>query len=382
MKHPLRSTIRIFGKSVLLLVCWPALSFAADQPQKVFPGADESSPSRSQYFSWINNTNEGATESQSLTNLAFFGWLKREYGLQLDIYAFDAGAIDGKRWYGSMESDKFKRQFPNGFGPVYESAKALGTRLGIWGGPDGFGATEQEAAQRVSLCRDYQFALFKFDTVAGDLRDTKQAEFADMMARCREYAPDLILLNHRINLGDTALPHATTFLWEGKETYTDVHMVNSQPAPHHRAGALERGLPPKLSRLTEDHGVCLSSALDHWDDELVLQAFNRALILSPQIYCNPWLLRDNEYPKLARIFNLAREHKALLVNATRLPKKQYGPYAVARGDEKTRLLTLRNLNWEPKNYTLRITKEMGLQRGLSYRIHHYCYRGAVSKCAI
>jgi len=107
--------------------------------EKVFPGADETTPSRAQYFSWINNTNEGATAAQTMVNLDFFGWLKREYGMQLDIYAFDAGAIDGKRFYGSIRSDRFKKQFPNGFGPIYQKAKSLGIRLGIWGGPDGFG---------------------------------------------------------------------------------------------------------------------------------------------------------------------------------------------------------------------------------------------------
>ena len=30
--------------------------------EKVYPGADERTPSYSQYFSWINNTNEGSTE--------------------------------------------------------------------------------------------------------------------------------------------------------------------------------------------------------------------------------------------------------------------------------------------------------------------------------
>ena len=35
-------------------------------------GADERTPSRSEYFSWINNTNEGSTEKQTLVNLAFF----------------------------------------------------------------------------------------------------------------------------------------------------------------------------------------------------------------------------------------------------------------------------------------------------------------------
>ena len=64
------------------------------------PGATELSPSRSQYFSWINNRNEGSTEAQTLANLEFFKWLHDEYGKQLDIYAFDAGNIDGPQYYG------------------------------------------------------------------------------------------------------------------------------------------------------------------------------------------------------------------------------------------------------------------------------------------
>lgn len=47
----------------------------------MLPGADESTPSRSHYFSWINNTNEGPDEAQTLINLDFFKWLNREYGI-------------------------------------------------------------------------------------------------------------------------------------------------------------------------------------------------------------------------------------------------------------------------------------------------------------
>ena len=45
------------------------------------------------------------------------------------------------------------------------------------------------------------------------------------MTECRTYSPDLILLNHRLKLG-SAQDYATTFLWEGAETYIDVHMAN------------------------------------------------------------------------------------------------------------------------------------------------------------
>ena len=90
-----------------------SLILNAQNTTQVFPGADEKTPSKSQYFSWINNTNEGSTEANTLANFEFFKWLKNEYGMQLDIYAFDAGAIDGKRFYASMDSDRFKKQFHN-----------------------------------------------------------------------------------------------------------------------------------------------------------------------------------------------------------------------------------------------------------------------------
>jgi len=127
------------------------------QDTKVYPGAHEKTPSRSEYFSWINNTNERTSEEQALINLDFFKWLHDEYGMILDIYAFDAGAIDGRRFYGSIHSNRFKEQFPNGFEPIYKVARDIDTRLGIWGGPDGFGNTlvEEQARidQMVKLCK-------------------------------------------------------------------------------------------------------------------------------------------------------------------------------------------------------------------------------------
>ena len=332
---------------------------------KVFPGADEKTPSKAQYFSWINNTNEGATERQTQINLNFFAWLKSEYGMQLDIYAFDAGAIDGKRFYGNMNSKRFKKQFPYSFDSIYHQASELGIRLGVWGGPDGFGNTPEEEKTRtnqmVDLCKNYNFALFKFDAVCGPLRPEKENAFINMMKICREYSSDLILLNHRLGL-ERAKAYATTFLWGGAETYIDVFMTNNTTAPHHRAAALQRGLVPGLKRLTEDHGVCLSSCLDNWDDDLILQAFNRSLILAPEIYANPWLLRDDEFPKLARIFNLHRRYNDILVNGIVLPKQNYGKYAVSRGDKNTRLITLRNNSWTQVEYKIRISSEIGIER--------------------
>ena len=354
---------RFFIRFTSVLLLGTALSLSAGGVEKVFPGADETTPSRAQYFSWINNTNEGATAEQTLINLEFFKWLHDEYGMVLDIYAFDAGAIDGKGFYGSMESGRFKKQFPRGFDPIYSLAKSMGTRLGVWGGPDGFGDTKEEENARIDmmtrLCRDYEFALFKFDAVSGSLRQEKREAFIRMMIRCRQHSPDLILLNHRLQLGK-GLPYATTSLLEGAETYIDVWMSNRTTGTHHRVGALSRKPPSNLARLVEDHGVCLSSCLDYWEDDLILQAFNRSLILAPEIYGNPWLLRDDEYPKLARIYNLHRRFRDILVNGIVLPKEKYGPFSVSRGNASIRFITLRNLSWNPVRYTVSIGKELGL----------------------
>jgi hypothetical protein len=345
------------------------------QAEEVFAGADESTPSQAHYFSWINNTNEGPTEEQTEANLAFFQWLNDEYGMRLDIYAFDAGAVDAPNYYGSPDTRKFQHQFPNGFGPAAEQAKGFGGRLGVWLGPDGFGDSPKEEQARIdflaSLCKEHNFQLFKMDAVCGQLRDNKQDAFIRLMTEVRKHSPDLILLNHRLNLGK-AKPHATTFLWEGAETYIDVHMVNRTPATHNRAQALSRGLPPELKRLAEDHGVCLSSCLDFWQDDLILQAFNRSMILAPQLYGSPWFLKDEEYPKLARIFNLHRRYRDILVNGMVLPEETYGPNAVSRGDETTRLITLRNLTWEPITYKIALDQSVGLsaEGGREVRLFH------------
>jgi hypothetical protein len=356
----------LFG---IALVAAGAPLLAQDGPvatAKVFPGADEKTPSHSEYFTWINQTGEGPDEKQTLANFGFFKYLHDEYGMQLDIYAFDEGAIDHTLGFESMESPRFKANFPNGFDSSYRAASAIGTRLGLWSGADGFGDTpEQEKARTdmfVKLCRDYHWGLFKFDAVRGPLRPEKQDAFANMLIECRKVDPDLIVLDHRIELGKAA-PYVTTQLWEGQETYIDVHLSNSTTGTHNRVGALSRGLPPNLTRMVEDHGVCLSSCLNYWDDDLVLQAFNRSLTLAPEIYGNPWFLRDDEFPKLARLFNLHRRYGVILVNGLELSEATYGPHAVSRGDDSTRFLTLRNLTWNPVKYKLKLDSSIGLRAG-------------------
>ncbi|MBO4417108.1 MAG: hypothetical protein J5801_03175 [Bacteroidales bacterium] len=345
--------------------------FAQDYP---IAGADEKTPSKAEYFTWMSHTNEGPSEEQTYAELDFFQWLHDTYGMELDIFAFDAGMLDGRHFYGSTRSERFKNQYPHGLAPIRDKAAGFGASLGVWGGPDGFGDTPEEAAERMDMVwefvRDYNLGLFKMDGVCGPLRPSKYDYFEQMMAKVRELRPDFVLLNHRLKLGP-GTKYSTTYLLGGDETYIDVFMTNTMTAPHHRGQAISRKAPENLTRLTEDHGVCLSSCLDYWEDDLILQAFGRELIMAPQIYANPWLLRDDEYPMLAFIYNLHRQYRDILVNGFRLPEEQYGPEALSRGDGSTRFLTLRNLTWEPVKYTVRLDESIGLEKASKVKVRQY-----------
>ena len=339
-------------------------------------GADQRTPSVPQYFSWINNTNEGSTEAHTMVNLEFFRYLKDTYGMQIRIYAWDAGNFDGaSEGYGDVNSEKFRAQYPEGYRNVVAKAAESGIRFGLWGSPDGYGDTEEEEKDRVEffvhLCRDYHFALFKLDGVCGQLRPEKAGVFAQMLQTCRKYSPDLVVLNHRLNLYEGE-PYVTTFLWNGDETYTDALSSNRITAMHNRAYMFSRGHVPELNRLAEDHGVCISSSVDYFEDELVYQAFNRSLILAPEIYGNPWLLRDDELPKLARVYNLHRRNAAILVDGMVLPEEKYGCCAAVRGSKTKRFLSTGNNTWETRAISVPLTEEIGLETdGKIYvNLHH------------
>ena len=368
------ASMRGLLSAVLLLL---TISKGISQPvTKVYPGADEKTPSMAMYFDWINRNWYGSNEDKVLKALDFFGWMKNRYGMQLDVFLLDAGMFDngpncssvpGRPAYGDLNSPWFTKAFPNGFNKIYQKANAVGTRLGLWIGPDGYGDTEDEAKKRVDLlvklCTDYNLKVLKLDACSSDLRPEKEKYFIEAMQKARQSVPDLIVLNHRISLSPEAKKHTTTFLWEGKETYIDVNNFNEATAIHHRQGNMLRGYPPQLARLTEDHGICLSSALDYWEDDLILQAFNRSLILAPEIYGNPWLLKDEEFPTLARIYNLHLKYRNILVNGIALPEARYGYKAVSRGDSNTRFITLRNLGWDSKTYHLLADASIGISAG-------------------
>ncbi len=338
-------------------------------------GADNLTPSVAQYFSWINNTNEGATEEHTLINLDFFKYLKDTYGMQIRIYAWDAGNFDGaSEGYGNTESAKFRSQYPEGYKNVVKKADEQGIRFGLWGSPDGFGDTHEQEKERfdffVHLCKDYNFALFKLDGVCGRLRPEKAGVFAEMLKECRKYSPDLVVLNHRLDFYE-AEKHITTYLWNGDETYVDVSTCNKQTAMHHRGFMFTRGHTDNLERLAEDHGVCISSNVDYFEDELIYQAFNRSLILAPEIYGNPWFMRDDELPKLARVYNLHARNTSILVNGKLLPES-YGDNAVSRGSDTKRFISTGNNSWETKTIELKIGEETGISTvsPVEVNIHH------------
>lgn len=338
-------------------------------------GADNLTPSVPQYFSWINNTNEGSTEEHTLINLEFFKYLKDTFGMQIKIYAWDAGNFDGaSEGYGNLNSDKFRSQYPEGYKNVVKKADELGIRFGLWGSPDGYGNTPEEENERfeffVHLCRDYNFSLFKLDGVCGRLRPEKAGIFAKMLEECRKYSPDLIVLNHRLEFYE-AEKHITTYLWNGDETYVDVSTCNKQTAMHHRGFMFTRGHTDNLERLAEDHGVCISSNVDYFEDELIYQAFNRSLILAPEIYGNPWFMRDDELPKLARVYNLHARNAAILVDGKILPES-YGENAVSRGSSTKKFISTGNNSWETKTIKINIGEEIGIisDSPVEVNIHH------------
>ena len=338
-------------------------------------GADNLTPSVPQYFSWINNTNEGSTEEHTLINLDFFRYLKDTYGMEIKIYAWDAGNFDGaSEGYGNVNGEKFRTQYPDEYNKVVEKAKEIGIRMGLWGSPDGYGDTEETEKERfeffVHLCRDHGFALFKLDGVCGHLRPEKAELFAEMLRECRKYSPDLIVLNHRLNLFE-AEKHITTYLWNGSETYVDVLSCNGNTCMHHRGFMFERGHTDNLERLAEDHGVCISSCIDYFEDELIYQAFNRSLILAPETYGNPWLMKDSELAKFARVYNLHKRNAEILVNGMLLPDA-YGANACSRGTNEKRFISTGNNSWEEKVISVKIDESTGLSRADKFEvnIHH------------
>jgi hypothetical protein len=70
-------------------------------------------------------------------------------------------------------------------------------------------------------------------------------------------------------------------------------------------------------------------------------------------------MRDDEYPKLARIYNLHKKCAPILVDGLILPES-YGPSAVSRGTSSHRFLVTGNSTWTKRPVTISLDGEIGL----------------------
>jgi len=322
------------------------------------------------YFDWLCHDNSGPRESEVLANFAALRRLKEIYGLQFDIYNSDAGLVESQGTYYPQFMPNFLSRFPAGLKPLAEGSKALGMRLGLWLGPDGFGERPEEMAARReqlrSWVRDFNVGLFKMDTVVSELAhpdkyilEKKYQSLADALSEARRIDPGFIAINHRINNSPYMLTITDCLLWRGEETYIDVHISNETASLYNRDCSIGRELTSEFFgtpfRQFEDHGICFNSCLEKWEDDLVAQAFGRASVLSPEMYGTFFFLGDEDYPRLARLLQLHKQLEPLLKTAFPLPGGD-----IAHADGASSLVLVRNMTWEPAVKTVPLDASIGL----------------------
>lgn len=322
------------------------------------------------YFDWLCHDNSGPRESEVLANFAALRRLKELYGLQFDIYNSDAGLVESQGTYYPQFKANFLSRFPAGLKPLAEGSKALGMRLGLWLGPDGFGETPDAMAARreqlLSWVRDFNVGLFKLDTVVSELShpdryilEKKYQSLADALSEARRIDPGFIAINHRINDSPYMLTITDCLLWRGEETYIDVHISNETASLYNRDCSISRELTSEFFgtpfRQFEDHGICFNSCLEKWEDDLVTQAFGRASVLSPEMYGTFFFLGDEDYPRLARLIQLHKRLEPLLKNSYPQPGGD-----IAHADGASSLVLVRNMTWEPAMKSIPLDASIGL----------------------
>jgi hypothetical protein len=322
------------------------------------------------YFDWLCHDNSGPRESEVLANFAALRRLKELYGLRFDIYNSDAGLVESQGTYFPEFKANFLSRFPAGLRPLAEGSKALGMRLGLWLGPDGFGETPEAMAARreqlLSWVRDFNVGLFKMDTVVSELDhpdkyilEKKYQSLADALAEARRIDPGFVAINHRINDSPYMLTITDCLLWRGEETYIDVHISNETASLYNRDCSIGRELSSEFFgtpfRQFEDHGICFNSCLEKWEDDLVAQAFGRASVLSPEMYGTFFFLGDEDYPRLARLIQLHKRLETLLKTAYPLPGGD-----IAHADGASSVVLVRNMTWEPAVKTIPLDASIGL----------------------
>ena len=322
------------------------------------------------YYDWLCHDNSGPLESEVLANFAALRRLKELYGLQFDIYNSDAGLVESQGTYYPQFKANFLSRFPAGLKPLAEASKTLGMRLGLWLGPDGFGEKPEEMAARreqlLSWVRDFNVGLFKLDTVVSEIAhpdryilEKKFQSLADVLSEARRIDPEFIAINHRINNSPYMLTITDCLLWRGEETYIDVHISNKTASLYNRDCSIGRELSSEFFgtpfRQFEDCGICFNSCLEKWEDDLVTQAFGRASVLSPEMYGTFFFLGDEDYPRLARLFQLHKRLEPLLKNSYPLPGGD-----IAHADGASSLVLVRNMTWEPALKSIPLDASIGL----------------------
>jgi len=322
------------------------------------------------YFDWLCHDNSGPRESEVLANFAALRRLKDLYGLQFDIYNSDAGLLESQGMYYPQFKANFLSRFPAGLRPLADAAKALGMRLGLWLGPDGFGVTPEEMAARreqlLSWVRDFNVGLFKLDTVVSELAhpdkyvlEKKYQSLADALSEARRIDAGFLAINHRVNDSPYMLTITDCLLWQGEETYIDVHLSNETASLYNRDCSIGRELSSEFFgtpfRQFEDHGICFNSCLEKWEDDLVTQAFGRASVLSPEMYGTFFFLGDADFPRLARLIQLHKQLEPMLRTSYPLPGGD-----IAHADGASSLVLLRNMSWAPAVKTISLDASIGL----------------------
>lgn len=357
--------------------CWATCGTATECAAGAFAAylqalACYQGPGRSLYFDWLTHRSEGPTQQETELLLTLLADLRRAFGVRFDLFALDDGAVEtrGERYFRTYQRE-YQARFPRGLQAVSALAAAEGLRLGLWLGPNDFGAPGQEhrrIEEVAAMVRDWRLAVLKLDTVVGPLLGPDRAEnerrmqaLATMAETLRAIEPELLILNHRISTSPYVLSILDTVLWDGAESYVDVFAWNERPRLWSRHAALGRGVPSYVghySRALEDHGVCANGFPDGFLSEMIVHTFGRALLVSPEVYGMLFTLSDDDLGALGKVCRLADDRRALLARTPLV-----GDGSIARGDGDHAIVMLVNDDWLPRTQTFTINAALGLDPG-------------------
>ncbi|MCD6332379.1 MAG: hypothetical protein J7L89_03815, partial [Bacteroidales bacterium] len=328
-------------------------------------------PFKTLYFDWLTHDNSGPLEEEILASVRALKVLRERYGLQFDLYNADAGLVESAGTYFDDYKETFRKRYPEGLQRISEAMQQEQMKLALWIGPDGFGETPESMNARkdqlIKWVRDDHVGLFKMDAVVSAIRDRdpyilekKWNHLVDAIREIRQIDPEFVVINHRINHNPYILTITDCMLWNGQETYIDVHIHNHNAMLYNRDAAKNRDLVTSYYgqqfRLFEDHGVCFNTSIENWADEMVAQAFGRASVISPELYGGYFFLPDKDYATLANLIRLHKMNEPVLEHAFVLSKED-----IARSDGQTSFLILRNMSWDPGIKTIPLDTTIGLQ---------------------